>query len=92
MRIALDGMGGDNAPQEIVAGAVQAAKATDFKIVLVGDQNLLRSELEKHPGASKNISIHHAGSFVRMDESAALSIRKKKTLRFPSAPTSRKKG
>ena len=78
MRIAVDGMGGDNAPQEIVAGAVEAAKAFDCKIVLVGDQNLLRTELEKHSKVPKSVTIHHAGSFVRMDESAALAIRKKK--------------
>ena len=78
MRIAIDGMGGDNAPQAIVEGAVLAAKENDFRIVLVGDQNLLRSELEKYKDAPKNITIHHAGSFIRMDESATVSIRKKK--------------
>ncbi len=78
MRIAVDGMGGDNAPQEIVAGAVLAARELDCKIVLVGDQSLLRSELEKHPGVPKSITVHHAGSFIRMDESATLSVRKKK--------------
>ena len=78
MRIAVDGMGGDNAPQAIVEGAIEAARAYDFRIVLVGDQNLLRSELEKHKDVPKTISIHHAGSFIRMDESAAISIRKKK--------------
>lgn len=78
MRIALDGMGGDNAPAEIVAGAVEAAREFDFKIILVGDQQILHSELEKHPKAPKTISIHHAGSVIRMDESAAISVRKKK--------------
>ncbi len=78
MRIAIDGMGGDNAPQAIVAGAVDAAREYDFRIVLVGDQNLLRSELEKYKDPPKSISIHHAGSFIRMDESATASIRKKK--------------
>lgn len=78
MRIAVDGMGGDNAPQAIIAGALEAARDYDFRIVIVGDQNLLRSELEKHKGVPKNVSIHHAGSFVRMDESAVSSIRKKK--------------
>ena len=78
MRIAVDGMGGDNAPAAIVAGAIEAARAYDFRIVLVGDQTLLQSELEKHRNVPKSISVHHAGSFVRMDESAAVSIRKKK--------------
>src|SRR5690349_13626262 len=78
MRIAVDAMGGDNAPQEIVAGAVLAARAYDVKITLVGDQTLIRAELEKHPNVPSGVSVHHAGSFVRMDESAALAIRKKK--------------
>ncbi|OGW81362.1 MAG: phosphate acyltransferase [Omnitrophica bacterium RIFCSPHIGHO2_02_FULL_51_18] len=78
MRVAVDGMGGDGAPQVIVEGAVTAAREYGFKIMLVGDQTLLRSELEKHKNVPKSVSVHHAGSFVRMDESAASSIRKKK--------------
>ena len=78
MRVALDGMGGDDAPRSVVEGAILAARQYDFKIVLVGDKNLLQSELDKHKNIPKNVSIHHAGSFVRMDESAAISIRKKK--------------
>ena len=78
MRIALDGMGGDDAPASVVAGAIDAAREYDYRIVLVGDQNLLQSELEKHKNVPNSISIHHAGSFVRMDEAAAISIRKKK--------------
>ena len=78
MRIAVDGMGGDRAPQAVVAGAIEAAKAYGSRIVLVGDQNLLRSELEKYKDVPSTISIHHAGSVVRMDESASVSVRKKK--------------
>src|SRR3989338_5955044 len=78
MRVAVDGMGGDGAPQVIVEGAVTAAREYGFKIMLVGDQTLLRSELEKHKNVPKSVSVHHAGSFVRMDESAAISVRKKK--------------
>ena len=74
----MDGMGGDDAPCSVVAGAVEAAREFDYHLVLVGDQNLLKSELEKHKNVPKNISVHHAGSFVRMDESATISIRKKK--------------
>ena len=78
MRVALDGMGGDDAPRSVVAGAIEAAREFDYRLVLVGDQNLLQSELEKHKNVPKSITVHHAGSFVRMDESAAISIRKKK--------------
>ncbi|OGW92062.1 MAG: phosphate acyltransferase [Omnitrophica bacterium RIFCSPHIGHO2_02_FULL_63_14] len=78
MRIAVDGMGGDHAPQAVVAGAVAAARSFGFRIVLVGDQNLLRSELDKHRDVPSNVTVHHAGSFIRMDESATVSVRKKK--------------
>lgn len=78
MKIAVDGMGGDHAPREVVAGAILAAREHDLKVVLVGDESLLRSELEKHKDIPSSITIHHAGSFVRMDESAASAIRKKK--------------
>lgn len=78
MRVAVDGMGGDNAPQVVVEGAILAAREYGFKIVLVGDQTLLHSELEKYKDVPKSITVHHASSFIRMDESAASSIRKKK--------------
>jgi glycerol-3-phosphate acyltransferase PlsX len=71
-------MGGDYAPTEIVAGAIEAARLSPLRLILVGDQNLIHSELEKYPGVPSTITVHHAGSFVRMDESAASSIRKKK--------------
>ena len=78
MRIALDGMGGDHAPQEAVAGAILAAREYGYRVVVVGDQNLIQSELEKHKNVPNTVTVHHAGSFIRMDESAAISIRKKK--------------
>ncbi len=78
LRIALDAMGGDDAPQSMVAGAILAAREYGYHIVLVGDQTLVQSELEKHKNVPNTISVHHAGSFVRMEESAALAIRKKK--------------
>lgn len=77
MKIAVDGMGGDNAPQEIVAGAVLAAREFDARIILVGDETLLKAELSKQ-NAPSTIEVRHAGSFVRMDESASIAIRKKK--------------
>jgi len=79
MRIAVDAMGGDFAPAEIVAGAVEAARNLPGidQIVLVGDEAAIRSELARHPVASK-IEIRHAAEVVAMDESAALAIRKKK--------------
>lgn len=79
MRIAVDGMGGDNAPGVLVEGAIQAQREFGFEIVLVGDRNLIENELSKHkPYPKDKIVIHHASEVVGMDEAPASSIRKKK--------------
>ena len=48
MRIAIDGMGGDHAPGEIVAGAIQAVQEKKLEIILVGNEKILSKELAKH--------------------------------------------
>lgn len=48
MKIAVDAMGGDYAPEEIVLGAVEAVKAYDFDVVLVGDEKKIRGVLSKY--------------------------------------------
>ena len=54
IRIAVDAMGGDYAPAEIIKGALEAARLSPIEIVLVGDQEEVEGELSKHPwsGAS----------------------------------------
>ncbi|HMP89918.1 MAG TPA: phosphate acyltransferase PlsX [Kiritimatiellia bacterium] len=80
MRIAVDAMGGDFAPREIVAGAVQAAR--DLKhietLFLVGDTSAIQAELAKHGPTPSSIEIVHASQVVGMDESPATAVRKKK--------------
>jgi len=80
MRIAVDAMGGDFAPREIVAGAVQAAR--DLKhiktLYLVGDRAAVEAELAKHGPVPASIQIHHATQVVEMNESPASAVRKKK--------------
>ena len=79
MRIAVDAMGGDAAPVEIVKGAVAAARFyTDHEMILVGDQDRIQSELAACGGATiGNISIVHASQVVDMNESATVAVRKK---------------
>jgi len=78
MRIAVDAMGGDAAPSEIVKGAVNAAqKFSDHVMILVGDQNQIQSELELIGTNVKNITIVHSSQVVGMSESATVSVRKK---------------
>jgi glycerol-3-phosphate acyltransferase PlsX len=80
MRIALDAMGGDFAPKEIVAGAVEAAARLErvTQILLVGNEKAIRDELAAFPAVSRKIEIRHAAEVVGMEETPALAIRKKK--------------
>ncbi len=73
-RIALDAMGGDRAPAEIVAGGVEAAKA-GIDVRLVGDEAVLRSLLAD---AGADLPIVHASQIIEMDDNPASAIREKK--------------
>jgi glycerol-3-phosphate acyltransferase PlsX len=80
IRIALDAMGGDNAPSETVAGAIEAARRSDdrFEVVLVGETLDIKKELHHHHFIKDlPISIAHASQKVEMDESPSTSLRKK---------------
>ena len=79
MKIAVDAMGGDFAPRNIVEGAVLAAREYGVPVVLVGDQEIVRQEIARHPGAdSLPLTVVHASEAVAMDESPLTPIRKKK--------------
>jgi len=79
MKIAVDAMGGDNAPHAIVAGAVQAAKEFGVGVILVGMEPLISAELRKHPGSkSLPIEIRNASEVVDMLDSASTVFRRKK--------------
>ncbi|PIQ84283.1 MAG: phosphate--acyl-ACP acyltransferase [Candidatus Omnitrophica bacterium CG11_big_fil_rev_8_21_14_0_20_63_9] len=78
MKIALDAMGGDAAPETPVAGAVRAAREFPLEIILVGQQDAIQQQLGRYPKRPSNISIVHAPDVIGMDESPAASIRKKR--------------
>lgn len=78
MRIAVDAMGGDNAPKVEVEGAVAAAREFSIPVTLVGDRDLLAAELLRHDVTNLDISICHASEVVGMHDSASDAIRKKK--------------
>jgi len=75
-RIAVDAMGGDYAPDEIVAGAIRAAEELDVEIILVGDQDRINACL-KHHAHAKRLQIVHSEGVVEMDEEALSSLRRK---------------
>jgi glycerol-3-phosphate acyltransferase PlsX len=78
MRIALDAMGGDYAPEPIVAGAVQAVEADpDLRVVLVGDQAQVEACLAKEGAPRDRLELFHASQVVTMEESPVVALRKK---------------
>lgn len=78
MKIVIDGMGGDNAPQATVEGAVAAVGEFGSEVILVGDKETLQRELAKHGSNFPKITIQHASEVIDMHDSPAASVRKKK--------------
>ena len=67
MKIAVDAMGGDHAPEHPVAGAILAADALGAEVVLVGQENRIQEALKRHSSAPE-VSIVHADEVIEMDE------------------------
>jgi glycerol-3-phosphate acyltransferase PlsX len=78
IKIAVDAMGGDFAPQPIVEGAVLASKEYGVKVILVGDEDQVGKELSKYPTSKLPIFIHHAPHVVAMHDSPSVVLRKMK--------------
>ncbi len=77
-RIALDAMGGDQAPRETVRGALEATLADpDLEVVLVGDQKDIERELAHSGMTPQRVSITHASQNIGCDESPVKAIRAK---------------
>src|ERR1051326_1869953 len=78
MKIAVDAMGSDQAPAVEVEGAVQAAAEYGISIVLVGQDDRVRSLLQKQDNSNLPIEVVHASEVITMEESAATAARKKR--------------
>ena len=79
VKIALDAMGGDNAPAEVVKGAVDAVKARDdIKVFLVGQKDSVQAELEKYTYPSEQIELIDAPEVIEMAEPPVIAIRRKR--------------
>lgn len=77
IRIAVDAMGGDYAPAEIVKGAVMAARAGGIRIILVGQLDPVQAELKKHDTSGLQIECVRADDIIIEGEHPALALRKK---------------
>ncbi|MCK4964295.1 MAG: phosphate acyltransferase PlsX [Dehalococcoidia bacterium] len=74
MRIALDAMGGENAPREVVRGAVAAARELGVEVVLVGKRSAIAAELKDH---RSDISIADASEVVEFEDHPTQAVREK---------------
>lgn len=78
INIAIDAMGGDNAPKEIIKGCIEALEQnSNINITLVGKKDIIEKELIKY-NFSENIKIEDATEIISSDESPVTAIRKKK--------------
>lgn len=94
MRIALDAMGGDFGPPNLVAGAVLALRQYPqiTKLYLVGDTPRIEAELKKHGCNDGRVEITHATQVVEMSDRAVESVRRKKDSSVSRAVDLVKKG
>ncbi len=77
--VALDAMGGDNAPEEMVKGAMEAMKKTsDIKIILLGKEELIKEHLSKYMYNEEKLVVINADEVIETEEPPVNAIRKKK--------------
>lgn len=78
-KVALDAMGGDNAPKAIIQGAIDVvAKRQDIHIFLVGQEKVVEEELKKYEYPKEQISIVNATEVIETAEPPVMAIRRKK--------------
>jgi len=79
VRVVVDAMGGDNAPQEIVKGAVEAACANEAIVVcLIGKEEIIKEELAKYQFPAERVELVDAKEVIETAEPPVMAIRKKK--------------
>lgn len=79
VKVALDAMGGDNAPGEIIKGAIDAVHMRqDIQVILVGQEDVIREELSRYAYDEKQILIRQASEIIETAEQPVMAIRRKK--------------
>ena len=79
VKVAVDAMGGDNAPVEIVKGAVEAInESSHVKVFLVGQEDVVNAELAKYTYNKEQMEVVNATEIIETAEPPVMAIRKKK--------------
>ena len=77
MKIAVDVMGTDYGPAEIIKGVLQAVKEYGCDAVLVGDEDVIKAELRGTRGKqSQHVTIHHASEVIEMKDHPGISVKR----------------
>lgn len=93
VKVAVDAMGGDNAPGEIVKGAVEAVnEKPGIKVILVGKEEKVKEELAKHTYKEEQIEVVNAEEVIETAEPPVMAIRQKKDSSIVVAMNLVKKG
>lgn len=92
-KVALDAMGGDNAPHEIIKGAIDAiGKRKDIKVFLVGQEEVIKKELENYTYEAEQVEVVNATEVIETAEPPVMAIRRKKDSSIVVAMNMVKKG
>lgn len=83
MKIILDAMGGDNAPDANIKGAVNAINKVKAEVILVGKEEIIRSKIKEFYGKemeeiSERLKIHNATETIEMEDQPTVAIKHKK--------------
>lgn len=79
VKVAVDAMGGDNAPGEIIKGAVEAVnERSDIKVLLVGKETVLNAELKNYTYDKNNLVVVNAEEVIKNEDAPVMAIRRKK--------------
>lgn len=78
-KVVLDAMGGDNAPREIIKGAVEAVqKRDDIHVILTGKEDVINKELSGYTYNKEQISVVHAEEIIETAEPPVMAIRRRR--------------
>ena len=83
MKILLDAMGGDNAPEATIKGAVRAINQIEAEVILVGNENIIREKVKEYYGKelediSERLKIKHTTETIEMEDIPTHAIKHKK--------------
>ncbi len=94
IRIAVDAMGGDFAPKNVIAGTAAVVRETShrFTVVLVGPENIIRNELLQYPDIEGKVSIVDAPQVIDMHDEAVAGIKQKRNSSISIGMTLHKEG